>query len=77
MMCITPGPTDVDGMIGFIPDPELQWTESGQFQICMRNGQEVEFGVRADPETVIRRSKMLLAKLSAGGDPIKAARSIP
>lgn len=76
MICITPSPLDADSKLAFIPDSALSWTDDGVSRICMRNGQEVNYGVRANPEAVIRNSKIMITKLNSGGDPIRAATSI-
>lgn len=69
--CITPSMAQ-ESEIYFIPDPELKWIREPDRIAVMRNGGEVDLGVRRFPAFTIAWNEMLRDRLLAGVHPYRA-----
>jgi hypothetical protein len=72
LFCVTPTLIGVPDIFPFIPDPDIEWREEGDHRVPYRKGLIVEPGLRTDPEESQRISKVVLARINKGMDPIKA-----
>ncbi|MBL0926014.1 MAG: hypothetical protein IBJ12_16300 [Sphingomonadaceae bacterium] len=69
--CITPSMAQ-EPEIYFIPDPKLEWIKEPDRIAVIRNGQEVDLGVRRFPAFTIAWNQMLRDRLLAGMNPHQA-----
>lgn len=70
-MCITPT-ADGETTLSFVPDPKIEWVETGEVYTARRNGQLIGMGVRRFPAFTIAQHKTVRARLLAGMDPYRA-----
>ena len=72
IFCVTPLSIGGPDHFAFIPDPDIEWREEGNYRIAYRKGVPVEPGFRSDPEENKRISAIVLARIEAGVHPLKA-----
>jgi len=73
-VCITPGPGPDEMVFEFSPDPEVERiTKDDKYGTFQRRGVPVPKFVRSDPERTTRAAHLIMQRLEAGMDPIKAA----
>ena len=72
VFCVTPSILNAPERFRFIPDPEIDWIEEGEFRVAYRKGIKVEPGFRSDPSEHRRISEIVRARLDAGVHPLKA-----
>lgn len=72
LFCVTPMPVSAPEIFPFIPDPDIEWHDEGDFRVPYRKGHIVDPGLRTDPEESKRIAGIVIGRISAGWDPIKA-----
>lgn len=72
-VCITPGPGPDELVFDFSPDPEIERViKSDKHGTFQRRGLPVPRFVRSDPEKSAKAGRLVMDRLAAGMDPIKA-----
>jgi len=71
LFCVTPGEPD-ETEIFFIPDPKIEWIETGANCSAVRNGEEIGVGIRRFPAYTIALHQMIRYRLFVGMDPDQA-----
>lgn len=70
--CVTPLPFEAPAVFPFIPDPEIEWVEEGDYRTAYRKGLLVEPGLRSDPAENARIAAVVMARINSGIHPLKA-----
>jgi hypothetical protein len=71
LICITPSYFH-ETELHFIPDPKINWIETGEVYSAVRDGQVIRIGVRTFPSFTMARCAILRERLLAGIDPSSA-----
>jgi hypothetical protein len=72
IFCVTPLMIDGPDHFPFIPDPDIEWREENGFNVPYRKGLVVEPGLRIDPVENKRIAEVILGRIEAGMDPLRA-----
>lgn len=72
LVCVTPAPMVPLVEFPFVPDPEIEWRERGEYVSAYRRGRKIGPGVRLDPLETIRQVKQIKERLRAGMNPYDA-----
>jgi hypothetical protein len=71
--CLTPQLAGTPEVFDFVPDPEIEAREEGEYRAFYRNGFRCVPGIRFDPAETIRYMEWMREKLLAGVNPMKLA----
>lgn len=74
-MCVTPVPTHRENTFCFIPDPEIEWREEGDYYEAYRDGVRINVGVRSNPVKVLSELDVIRQRLNSGMNPYKAVQN--
>lgn len=69
LVCITPQLRDVPQRFPFIPDPEIEGREEGDFMVYYRKGWRLPNGLRTDAQATIRINEAARERLLGGASP--------